>query len=231
MLRQLADDPPLAFVTHGVSGLDAVERVLLRALAKDPAERFETVAALGEAYRRALRGLEPQTARPETPRRAHAETLLDDVVQRVGLTGELLQVPLEAPTASLQNGAAGFAYALLRIAALREDEELLALADVWSQRALQAIGDASAFTNEELEITPATFGTRSLYHCETGVHWTDALIASARWDDVATAVSVDAFVRCVRPAHEHDDLAFGPAATLSAARFSSRTSTTRRARR
>ena len=55
------------------------------------------------------------------------------------LGGELLDARLEAPTASLQNGAAGFAYALLRIAGVREDEELLALADVWSQRALQAI--------------------------------------------------------------------------------------------
>ena len=65
----------------------------------------------------------------------------------------MLDAELEAPTASLQNGAAGFAYGLLRIACVREDEELLALADVWSQRALASIGSVEAFTNEALEIT------------------------------------------------------------------------------
>ena len=193
MLRQLINDPPLAFAAHGVTGLDPIERVVLRALAKDPADRFESLAELGAAYRRAAVELEPVAARsPKAPETGQADTLLAEVLRRLALGGELLDARLEAPTASLQNGAAGFAYALLRIAGVREDEELLALADVWSQRALQAIELPTAFTNEELEITPATFGTRSLSHCETGVHWADALIALARWDDPAAHASIDA---------------------------------------
>jgi hypothetical protein len=59
------------------------------------------------------------------------------------------------------NGPAGIAYALLRMAAIRNDDALLALADLWSSRALPALGSDEAFGNEELEITPETFGERS----------------------------------------------------------------------
>jgi serine/threonine-protein kinase len=215
MMRQLVEEPPLRFSEHEVVGLGSVERVLRRALMKDPADRFESIEALLAAFRRALVELEPVVAAPPArERREHAEQVLADVLRRLALSGELLGAELEAPTASLQNGAAGFAYALLRIASIRGDEELLALADVWSQRALAAIGSPAAFTNEELEITPATFGTRSLGHCESGVHWVDALVARARCDDPAAAASADAFVRCVRGPYDHLDLAFGPAGGL-----------------
>ena len=215
MLRQLVDDPPLAFSAHGVTGLDAAERVVLRALAKDPAGRFEDVAAFGDALRSAATALDPLPAPPgRIAQSTQADALLEVVLDRLGLSGELLVTTLEAPAASLQNGAAGFAYALLRIAGARDDGELLALADVWSQRALETVPRPAAFTNEELDITPATFGTRSLYHCETGVHWTDALVALARCDDPAAAASVAEFVRCARRPHEHADLAFGPAGNL-----------------
>ena len=59
MLRQLVHDPPLTFAAHGVIGLDSIERVVLRALAKDPADRFESVAAFAAAFRRAAVELEP----------------------------------------------------------------------------------------------------------------------------------------------------------------------------
>ena len=135
-------------------------------------------------------------------------------MRRLGFGGELLAAELEAPTASLQNGAAGFAYALLRLACAGDDEELLALADVWSQRARSVVRLPAAFINEELEITPATFGTISLSHCETGVHFTDALVASARWDDGVTAASIGEFIRCLRQPSEHLDVSFGASGNL-----------------
>ena len=45
MLRQLVEEPPLAFAAHGALGLGSVEAVVLRALSKSPAMRFESMSA------------------------------------------------------------------------------------------------------------------------------------------------------------------------------------------
>ena len=68
MLRQLVHEPPLTFaVARRAAGLESIERVVLRALAKDPADRFESLAAFGAAFRRAASELAPEPARPQAP--------------------------------------------------------------------------------------------------------------------------------------------------------------------
>ena len=79
---------------------------------------------------------------PARPERRPAEALLKDVLARLAVRGELIAGRLAAPTASVMNGGAGFAYALLRIAAIRDDEGLLSLSNLWSTRTL--IGDRIA---------------------------------------------------------------------------------------
>src|SRR5262249_1513448 len=49
MLRQIAEEPPRPFAERGVEPGPQLERVLVRALAKDPGERFPSLAALAEA--------------------------------------------------------------------------------------------------------------------------------------------------------------------------------------
>jgi len=206
MLRQLADDPPLPFSEWSVEGLGPIERVLMRALTKTPAERYPDLRAFHADFTAAI-----ANADRAGPRTNQLETLLDDVLERLGLSGPLLSGELEAPTASLQNGAAGYAYALLRIAYARDDEDLLALADVWSLRAVRELSSEDAFVNESLEITPEQFGTKSFYHCASGVHWADASISLARCDPAAT---VAPFIASSSGAYEFGDLAFGPAGAL-----------------
>ena len=58
-----------------------------------------------------------------------------------GITDALPAMP-HAPTASVMHGAAGLAYALYRLALVRGDAEMLALADLWGSRALAASGCA-----------------------------------------------------------------------------------------
>ena len=61
---------------------------------------------------------------------------------------------LPAPVASVTYGSAGLAYGLLRLARVREDPELLALADLWSERAGRGHAQQEgAFSNAELEIS------------------------------------------------------------------------------
>src|SRR5207248_5190967 len=80
--------------------------------------------------------------------------------------------------ASAKSGCAGAAVALLRLAALRHDPALLALAEVWIARAYAVMGD------EE----------RSWYSIEPGVHAAAAMLAAANGDAAARSRAIAAFV-------------------------------------
>ena len=138
MLRQLLEQPPLPFRDRGVDDLLAVERVLARALAKEPGSRWPTTLEFRRAFRSAaasdLDGM-ADTA-PASRTADQLRQLLDEVLERLAVSGPLFRGGLAAPTASAMNGGAGFAYALLRVARARGDESLLALADLWSTQAV-----------------------------------------------------------------------------------------------
>jgi serine/threonine-protein kinase len=228
MLRQLLDEPPIAFARHGVHDLPAVERVVARALAKQPDERHGSVADLLRAFTAAaaddLAAASPAVAATRPPSaaspavvssRTPAGALLDDVLTRIAVPdGELFARDLPAPAASVQNGAAGFAYALLRIAGIRQDEILLGQADLWSVRALLESRTPDAWFDAELELVPETIGECSLHHTVSGVHAVCALIAGARGDEWSQRVALDAFVAAVGEPCEHFDVTFGRAGLL-----------------
>lgn len=212
MLRQVRDEPPAAFGRAGVSRLGPVEQTLGRALAKSPAGRYRSVGELLAAFRAAkTSALQPPRTdpRPGFP-------LADGVLKRLAVPGELFPGPRPAPTASVMNGAAGFAYALLRMAAIRDDEHLLALADLWSMAAVRSVGHGDAFYSKELELTPETVGARSFQHHEPGVRCVQVLVAGARADDLTQRHAMDEFVRAAHGPCPELDVSFGRAGLLIA---------------
>lgn len=209
MLHQLVEQPPLPFEHHGVTDLAAVEQALGRALTKDPRSRYgsmrELARALGAAVAADGGGAHAPARRAPGP----ARELLDEVLVRLAVPGELSDGGLVPPLASAMNGGAGFAYALLRIAESRGDESLLALADLWSTRSTLALESPEAFWNEELEIVPQLFGENSYYHTAAGVHGVHALVAAARGDGWDQRLALERFVATASEPCEHVDAAFG----------------------
>ena len=121
---------------------------------------------------------------------------------------------METPTSSFHYGAAGIAYALLKIARVRDDERLLALADLWSHKALGGLRTADAFNSAELDLTPDTVGTTSLFHTASGVYCVDALIAHARGDKASQRLAIGAFLAASERPNSHLDVSLGRAGTL-----------------
>ncbi|MEU4197160.1 lanthionine synthetase LanC family protein [Kribbella sp. NPDC026611] len=211
MLRQLRDEPPDVFDQLETSGLERLQLPLRRALAKDPLDRFASVAD----FLRSVRGAVDGAALARRPWRHGAGTaLVSDVIRRLTMPDALLSGGIEAPTASAMNGAAGFAHALLRIASIRGDGELLAAADLWAERATAAIASPDAFTSADLELISDTLGDRSFYHHEAGVHAVRALVAVGRDDSPAWRSAVEAFVRAARRPCPPLEVAFGRAGLL-----------------
>lgn len=221
MLRQLRDDAPVTFAQVDVDGLAAVEQTLRRALAKDPEHRFGSVGELLGEFRSACsRDLWVRRDGILTAaghRTSAGNRFVDDVLARLAAPGELFTGGIAAPTASVMNGGAGFAYALLRMAAIRGDEQLLGHADLWvTQAARQARDLDTAFTSVHLDLVSETIGERSFYHHAAGVHCVSALVAAARGDAGTAQSALAEFVRVAVQPCPHLDTAFGRSGLLIA---------------
>lgn len=220
MRRQLLEDSPLPFDRHGVDGLPRVEAVLVRALRKAAPDRFASVDAFLAAYRDAVVDdlTDPAPSRPGRHRAESDQRIVDgflaDVLDRLAADGALIRSALVPPVASINLGAAGIAAGILHVAMARDDTRLLALADLWSMKALQSLGTDAAFVNEELEITPAEFGTTGIHHSPTGVYLADALIAHARADQMMRSAAIDGFVSIAAHPGPERDISFGQSGIL-----------------
>ncbi|MFC6148975.1 MULTISPECIES: lanthionine synthetase LanC family protein [Mumia] len=178
--RAVCTEPPRAFVRHGIPPWPEIEAVLHRALSKDPAARYASVAELRDAFadaaQRSLVGPgRPSTAQPWTP-----PGLVDAAIGRLAEDAEVRR-PLPRPTASVNLGAAGIASFLLRASGLTERGDLLAAADLWIERAKRDAVTSydDAFADPSRGLDEDTVGRASLYHSPVGVHLVDAQIALA----------------------------------------------------
>lgn len=196
-LRQIVEDRPLALEARHVPAWPALEEVLRRALAKRAEERFPSVRALADALGTLLpEAVERDRGRRESGSGAAPErVLLGESVRRYGLGGPALADGLpDAPFASINYGAAGIAYALLRMAQRRGDPRLLAAADLWSQCAYAQAQREGAFFNADLQIERATVGEISLFHSLSGLHCVRALASAAQGDVASANAALKAFV-------------------------------------
>jgi eukaryotic-like serine/threonine-protein kinase len=143
-LRQLAEDSPLPFTARGVLAWPELEAILQRALQKNPADRFPSVAEFAT---------HPPPAISTGP--SPATRLLERVLRELDAGGPLSEsVWTDAPSCSVNSRAAGYAYALYRIACARGDPRLLSLADMWATQASAHMHTESAFHNPSLDMTP-----------------------------------------------------------------------------
>jgi len=203
LLRQIAEEPPLPFAAPWPQ----LEALLAKSLAHDPQDRLPDVATLAQRLGELV---VEDAVRPVDLSHAHA--LLDRVLGRLGP-----QAALPAPpTSSVNYGAAGIGYALYRLAGLRDDPELLALADLWSTRALAQQAEADGWTCDELELSAEVVGPISAFHTAAGAWCVAALIAHARGDLFGRAQAIQGFVNASLAPCENLDLTLGRTSTLLA---------------
>jgi serine/threonine-protein kinase len=206
LLEQICEASPLPFVGHW----PAIEAVLGRALQKDPARRYASVADFAAA-------LAAAAAVPEAPARATCDSsdFVAATLARFGLGGPLLPEGLTAaPTASFMYGGAGIAWALLRMACLRDDPRLLALADLWISRAVADLERPDALYSPELPLPREKIACSSPYHSAAGVWAVRAMVSRAMGDPQTAAHALDSYLQCCREPSVAVELVFGRAGTL-----------------
>lgn len=204
-LRQIAHQSPRRFAEFGLTW-PTLECVLRRALRKNPGDRYSTFASFANALRKAVATTRPVLlVQPATEgaairtgkdgKRDACERTAQRLLERFGMAAELTRNGLSTgPTASIYHGAAGIAYALLRMAVLRESIEALAAADVWITRALHQQSRSDAFVSESVGLRPGMTGPRALFHSVTGLHVVNALARHLAGATTEVEASVDAFI-------------------------------------
>jgi eukaryotic-like serine/threonine-protein kinase len=210
MLRQIVEERPVPFVRHGMRPWLEVERIIGQALAKDPERRFASVTDFADALAQAGSASASTGAAGGTP-----PAILSAVLERVGRDGPAYAaLGGTDPLSSVNTGAAGIAYALYRIASVREDPAPLALAELWIAAVERNAGDEASFYSDELDLTPATVGRVSLFHTPAGVSCVEALIGIALGDEARVAGGVERFLARSHGPCDNLDLTLGRSSTL-----------------
>jgi serine/threonine-protein kinase len=227
-LRQIREQPARRFREMGLVWPE-VERVLARAMAKDPNARYATYGEFESDLIGAIENSRPGTAERRTAAKAPRDPAdgAQFLREQYGLYSALLRDGLSrGPTASLYHGAAGIAYALLRTACLTADAELLAAADLWVTRAIRDAGTGLAFLGPEIGLMPGMTRDDSVFHNLPGLHVVAALIYYAAGRSTRAAGSIRAFLAAALKCEAGDgasgargpiDATNGPASHLLAA--------------
>ncbi len=193
MLGQIANGAMVPFAQRGIEAWPAVEQVLAKALSRDSADRYSSTREFAQAWRTAEFQTLTQTSHPEP--NSKLREIRREVLRKSAISGEWMREGFKTlATAPINNGSAGLAYALFRIACATDDGELLATADAWSIRAIAAIESPEAFDIKPPNPSALKVGLASLHHHRPGVHATQALIAAARGDALIQRRAIDQFV-------------------------------------
>lgn len=217
LLRQIVEVDPAPFETRNVPAWPALEAVFRRALEKRPERRFldmrEFARALSELLPEA--GARDRNAALHHKEREREKDLLEYTLQRYAIDGRALRDGLaSAPFASINYGAAGIAYSLYGIARQRADPRLLALADIWIQKAYALSSHEEAFFKAELEIDRATVGEVSLFHSMSGLDCVRGLVSIAMGDVSGANVAIQSFIKRSCGPCQSCDLTLGKASLL-----------------
>jgi eukaryotic-like serine/threonine-protein kinase len=215
MMSAIAEAPPVPLHARGADVPPAVEAALAKALRKSPRLRHGSVADLAAALRRAVGERPARRAAPKVT--ARTRDLAARTFALVAPDGALLRdAALRPPTASVNYGAAGIAYAWYRRALGEGSAEHLAAADAWclaAERRAAEDGDG-AWYEPAIEIGPAEVGACSLFHTTLGVRCVQALVATARDDGGAAQAALAAYVEAARELDPRADLVVGRAGVL-----------------
>jgi serine/threonine protein kinase len=217
LLNQIVEQPPVPLAARGLPGAAALDRVLLRALSKDPSARFPDVPSMAAAYWQEMVGVDSHyksekvdsnvggaLSRETQQREDWLNSFLDSLSDREESS------PVTAPAYSMTShtpGLAGAAYGLFRVACIREDTNLLALAERWLDRAESDLASADAPRPDGSSI--------EWYESRFGVTWLRAMMAHSCWDLYRRTCAVEQFLQCCNSILETANVGHNSSALLA----------------
>ncbi|MBC6998346.1 lipopolysaccharide core heptose(II) kinase RfaY [Cytophaga sp. FL35] len=168
MFTAIANPQPQPFSHYGCPSWPELERLLEKALSKDPKDRFFNVEAMLAAL--------PVVVDNEEKFddiEVYAKQVISDLSPENEIFGNGLH---SGPTCSINGGAGGIAYALLRLSYVNDHPDLLAQSELWLQKAISHQKSHDAFGNPKHEEQRQMVGPTSIHHTEVGLQWLSCLL-------------------------------------------------------
>ena len=210
--RQIVSTPPRSFAACGAEPWPELERVLQRALAKMPSERYPSMSDLAAALRTACATSDATRSASRTKHKAKRN--IDATMSRLMPGGDLYTKGVHrAPLHSVSYGSAGIAYAMYRYAMLRGSAAALAGADIWATRAQAGRASLGAFYDAG-ELTQQSIGQTSLFYGPSGIAAIGAIIGHAAGDWNRVSGAVHDYLTTIEQKSPFDDLTIGRAGKL-----------------
>ncbi|MEQ1896800.1 MAG: lanthionine synthetase LanC family protein [Vicinamibacterales bacterium] len=207
--------PPRPFVRLGIPPWPKLEMSLARALAKEPGDRYPSVAAFRDEFASAAQTVAADTS--ASTRAWRPPGLFDTTLARLVDPDDVASRPLSRPSASLNFGATGIAYFLLRASSILQRPDLFAAADLWIERAKrEALSPSDAFFDYSRGLSEDTVGKAALYHSAVGMHCVDALIACSANQPQRLAHAIGRMIETAEVQDRRADLVSGHAGQLIA---------------
>ncbi|MFF2287220.1 lanthionine synthetase LanC family protein [Peribacillus butanolivorans] len=226
LFRQIREESMLPFAEYGQEPWPEMEEILQKALQKEPAERFPSMANLAKQLNKVKVDTESFTpiqeatvVKTEYVDFSPAHTFLDNILKRIDTPSESLfavTTGMQLPLCSTHSGMNGIAYALYRIASIQGDAHLLALADRWLHKTIASMGASNAFYTNANQIIPEVLGRVSPFHTPSGLYMVQALISHAMGDFATQQSALDKFVMASSAPCDNLDLTLGKTSTLLA---------------
>lgn len=221
LFKQISEEMPIPFSRYDLEINPEIESAIFKGLSKKPIDRFSSIREYADCFKSIKSRLEQDKATSILERKYSILAFTDVLKTRFGLESKLTDKGLQLePTCSVNYGAAGIAYMLYRMACLENDPELLALADVWVNRAKDYLrNEDRAFFSREIEITKETVGPISIYHSASGVHLIQALVSKAMGDYGGYGNAVSRFLAEASKPCENLDVTLGQSGILIGCSF------------
>ena len=224
-MRQIEESKPATFAEWGVAPWPDVEAALAKALSPEPGDRYDSIGRLHAALRDAdIPRPQLRQALAASPVEARfSDALLKDYIRRFDPTEKVFETGLpESPMSSINYGSGGVAYFLYRLSFAREDARLLSWAKLWIEKAIREAGTLGekAFTKVGGEITRDVIGRVAIYHTETGLYLTKALIAHSMGDYRSQIDGIRHFVKATETPCGSIDVTLGLSGILIGTRYS-----------
>jgi serine/threonine-protein kinase len=217
LARAILECSPLKFTEHGLDPWTECEAVVARALHKRPERRYSSMADLAQALEAVSYPAESAHRRRSALTRS-VDAPLADLLQafRREAYSEEAFARLTAPTCSINFGAAGVAFALMRLGKLTGDGAAFEHAEGWLSFAERSRAATEAFDDGD-ELTPETIGLVSPYHSASGLDVVRALLSEATGDQARQQAALDAFRSATQAPCANLDLTLGRSSVLLSA--------------
>ncbi len=216
LYMQIIEDSPLSFSAFDLNLPNELDAVFSVALAKDPAKRYASLKDFSNALSVLRNSILSSPGFFVSGKEHASERFIDFLQRKFGFNSPLIKTGLAlGPTNSVNYGAAGIAYMFYRMACIREDAQLLDLADIWANRADNYTQNFDhAFYSTTIDINQKSVGRRGIYHSPTGVHLVQSLISNCRGDSLFVRNALHKFIIAAQEPCDKLDLTLGKAGLL-----------------